>query len=264
MVIEYTDPYYSFQNEVLKNIDAVKVIYDDWIVNSSAGSASVLADNLRHLLRTIEWDLEDIQETLIIVEKDPQRFRLSSDDISSRRQFLHETRNIVKAVRTQLESNDTRDSRAMTLSFNITAATPSNHGTDFSKSLGSAHSLKHMSPRAASLGTRVSQPDVLVASSDPVSQQQELIRYQDERLGQLGASISTLKGMSRRIGDELEDQVVLLDDFSGEMGYTESKLDAVTKRTARLLHLSTGRRQWWAIAGLSLALLIILILFVVL
>lgn len=262
MVAEYTDPYYTLQDEVLKNIDAAKLIYNDWIVSSSTGTTSELADNLRHLLRSIEWDLEDIQETVCIVEEDPPRFHLSHNDIFSRQQFLREARNIVKAVKTQLESNGTRESSAMAVSFNVSAAKPCD--TAFPKSLSSTHALQPVDLRAPSSGTRVFPSDGLVASTDPVSQQQELMRHQDERLGQLGASISTLKGMSRRIGDELEDQVVLLDDFSGEMSYTESKLDAVTKRTARLLHLSTGRRQWCAIISLSLALLLILILFVVL
>ncbi|VDQ08474.1 unnamed protein product [Trichobilharzia regenti] len=99
---------------------------------------------------------------------------------------------------------------------------------------------------------------------DPLTQQKQLLYEQDNRLDQLGTTISNLKGMSQRIGDELSDQVVLLDDFSSEMISTESRLDSVTKRTARLLHLSTDRRQWCAIFSLLITLIIILILLAVL
>ncbi|THD18393.1 Syntaxin 6, partial [Fasciola hepatica] len=107
-------------------------------------------------------------------------------------------------------------------------------------------------------------PSVFPVQSDPLTEQQRLIREQDNQLDQLGTSISTLKGMSRRIGDELEDQVGLLDDFNSEMVHTESRLDQATKRTARLLRLGTDRRQWCAIGTLTVTLLIILILLAVL
>ncbi|KAA0190265.1 Syntaxin 6 [Fasciolopsis buskii] len=100
--------------------------------------------------------------------------------------------------------------------------------------------------------------------SDPLNEQQRMIHEQNAQLDQLGTSISTLKGISRRIGDELEDQVGLLDDFNSEMVHTESRLDQATKRTARLLHLGTDRRQWCAIVILTVTLLIILILLAVL
>lgn len=97
-----------------------------------------------------------------------------------------------------------------------------------------------------------------------LAEQAALLREQDAHLDQLGSSITRLKQISHRIGGELGDQVALLDEFSGEMTRTESRLDNAMRRAARLLHIDSSRAQWFVIGVLLLTLLVILILFVVL
>nr|QQY02454.1 syntaxin 6 [Cryptocotyle lingua] len=256
MASDYTDPYYTVQDEVIKNLESTRALYQDWLKADSSKNLPELSDSLRQVLRSIEWDLEDIQETVSIVESNPSRFQLSEKDVAARRRFLSETRDIVNSVKSQLQLGGKRDSNAPPISFTVTVAKPVANGIGQTRD-----SLSMRPPATETLNTRST---VFPVSTDPLSEQKSLLHQQDERIDQIGASISTLKGMSRRIGDELEDQVALLDDFSGEMTHTESKLEAATKRTARLLHLNTSRRQWWAIGCLSLTLFIILILLVVL
>ncbi|KAF6779871.1 hypothetical protein AHF37_00540 [Paragonimus kellicotti] len=264
--MDYTDPYFVLQEEITKSVDIIKNLYEELAVTESSRSASDLSDRLKQVLRTIEWDLEDIQDTLGLVTKDPSTFKLTNEDIAARRKFLSEVREIVKNVKTHLENGVKRGMHTSSISFSVTVSKSPNNAHGLAN--GTIPSRGHTNPetrlQAPASDAKSYRPSVLSVSNDPLSEQKELLRHQDERLDQLGTSISTLKGMSRRIGDELEDQVALLDDFSGEMVHTESRLDAATKRTARLLHLSTDRRQWWAIACLTLILIIILVLLVVL
>lgn len=51
---------------------------------------------LRNSLRSIEWDLEDLEETIGIVEKNPRKFRIDSGELSSRRSFIFQTKEEVK------------------------------------------------------------------------------------------------------------------------------------------------------------------------
>ncbi|GAA34101.1 Syntaxin-10 [Clonorchis sinensis] len=253
MSTDYTDPYYTVQDEVIKNLESARTLYQDWLNADLPKNLQELSDNLRQLLRSIEWDLEDIQETVSIVEGNPSRFQLSEKDVAARRQFLRETRDIVNSVKSQLQDAGKREANGPPISFKVTIARPVTNGSG-----------PNRNPVSQPLRTTDTRPIAFPVPSDPLTEQKHLLRQQDERIDQIGASISTLKGMSRRIGDELEDQVALLDDFSNEMTHTETKLDAATKRTARLLHLSTSRRQWWAIGCLSVTLFVILILLVVL
>ena len=43
-------------------------------------------------LRSIEWDLEDLEETVQIVEQNPRKFRLDINEIQERNRFIEDTR----------------------------------------------------------------------------------------------------------------------------------------------------------------------------
>ncbi|XP_063566424.1 syntaxin-6 isoform X2 [Gorilla gorilla gorilla] len=96
------------------------------------------------------------------------------------------------------------------------------------------------------------------------AQQQLIVEQQDEQLELVSGSIGVLKNMSQRIGGELEEQAVMLEDFSHELESTQSRLDNVMKKLAKVSHMTSDRRQWCAIAILFAVLLVVLILFLVL
>lgn len=53
-----------------------------------------LSTELRNTLRSIEWDLEDLEETTTILEKSSAKryTKLNNDDIVHRRQFIKRTK----------------------------------------------------------------------------------------------------------------------------------------------------------------------------
>ncbi|KIH45453.1 SNARE domain protein [Ancylostoma duodenale] len=69
---------------------------------------------------------------------------------------------------------------------------------------------------------------------------QQIIRDQDEDLVLVGKSVNTLKHMSYKIGDELDQQAVMLDDLGQEMDTVDTKLDGVMKKIAKLTHMDDG------------------------
>ncbi|TNN13814.1 Syntaxin-6 [Schistosoma japonicum] len=253
-----TDPYFCVQDEVFKNIQLTKTLYDDWR-NGAAPIDQKLLTKIRQAIKNIEWDLIDLQETIGAVENNPTKFHLCDKDVSARRQFLTEAKNV-----TQISGEM---SRLLTLR-SILRPHPSPQPSsvlcngDLKVNDQATNKIPPSSKTMNSYTTATS--NIYSMPHDPLTEQKHLLYEQDNRLDQLGTTISNLKGMSQRIGDELGDQVVLLDDFNNEMVSTESRLDSVTKRTARLLHLSTDRRQWCAIFSLLITLIIILILFAIL
>ncbi|EMP34479.1 Syntaxin-6 [Chelonia mydas] len=72
------------------------------------------------------------------------------------------------------------------------------------------------------------------------AQQQLIVEQQDEQLELVSGSIGVLKNMSQRIGGELEEQAVMLDDFSHELDNTQSRLDNVMKKLAKVSHMTSG------------------------
>ncbi|XP_064808531.1 syntaxin-6-like isoform X2 [Oncorhynchus masou masou] len=91
------------------------------------------------------------------------------------------------------------------------------------------------------------------------TQQQLMAEQQDDQLELVSGTIGVLKNMSERIGMELDEQTVMLDDFSNEMEGTHSRLDNVMKKLAKVSNMTTDRRQWCAI-GILLAILFVVIM----
>lgn len=58
----------------------------------------------------------------------------------------------------------------------------------------------------------------------------QVIQEQDEQLDRLGASIGRQREISLRIGDELDEQMEMLDDVDEGVDRNQSQLDRATKR----------------------------------
>ncbi|VDM30658.1 unnamed protein product [Hydatigera taeniaeformis] len=266
------DPFYVVRDEIVKSLDHAKVEFEAWKhgVISRSTDVKPLETALRETVRNIDWDIEDLQETVQIVEKNPSKFRISVEELRSRRHFLQEVKTIVKNVKDQLcHSNELLNENLKNIDFDVVISTKASPGAitnisaknpSFPSAVevemgGDGNFTENLKWRSEHPGTDA--PGLL-------AEQVALLREQDQHLDQLGSSISRLKQMSHRIGGELGDQVALLDEFSEEMTRTESRLDNAMRRAARLLHIDSSRAQWFVISILLLTLLIILILFVIL
>uniref|UniRef100_A0A915CYU7 GDP-fucose protein O-fucosyltransferase 1 n=1 Tax=Ditylenchus dipsaci TaxID=166011 RepID=A0A915CYU7_9BILA len=98
---------------------------------------------------------------------------------------------------------------------------------------------------------------------DTFQQQQSILIEQDDTLERVGESLRTIKNMTRQIGDELGEQSEMLDDLGASMLNTDSKMNNVMKKLARLSHLEDDNRQCTAIIvliGLIVVLLFILVI----
>lgn len=69
---------------------------------------------------------------------------------------------------------------------------------------------------------------------------QLIIANQDQNLDRIGDSVHVLKDMSSKIGNELDEHTIMLEEIDREMHQTETKLDSVTRKLAKMTHLSNG------------------------
>lgn len=102
------------------------------------------------------------------------------------------------------------------------------------------------------------------AFEEILMKQEQIIREQDEDLVLVGNSVSTLKQMSYKIGDELDQQAVMLDDLGQEMDTVDTKLDSVMKKIAKLTHMDDDKRQCKLIMILSVVIFFLILLLIVL
>ncbi|XP_011299318.1 syntaxin-6 isoform X1 [Fopius arisanus] len=244
MSMTLEDPFFVVKDEVCKALNKTRGLYGRWSdsqVNISAltpiglvpGGLPVSKEELewtttelRNALRSIEWDLEDLEDTICIVEKNPTKFKIDNKELTYRRAFIDQTRDEVKIMKDKMNLSRGRDrdrTAREPLLDNSPARPPVNHGTT----------------KYSKLENEVDSPSRQFLD-ETMQQQGIMMRQQDDQLEMIGESIGTLKTVSRQINSELDEQAVMLDDFGNELEVTDSKLDVTMKKMAKVLHMSNG------------------------
>ncbi|XP_068606963.1 syntaxin-10-like [Brachionichthys hirsutus] len=238
------DPFFVVKGEVQKALSRARGLSDRWeelLQDGTQVSRDELdwsTNELRNCLRAIDWDLEDLSETINIVESNPGKFKLADSELQERRDFVERTRKSVQEMKDQLSSPPAlAQAEKMDRQALLTTT-----GQERSTGL-EAH--------------------VVSASSryiEEQEQQQLIMHEQDEQLELVSGSIRVLKDMSGRIGDELDEQAMMLGDFGDEMDQTSSHMDSVLKKLEKVSHMTSSHRQWCAIAVLVAIMIVVLIL----
>ena len=78
----------------------------------------------------------------------------------------------------------------------------------------------------------------------------------------MSSSVGILKNISSSISRELDEQAIMLDDLNADVEVADSKLDSVMKKMAKVLHMTSDKRQWTAI-GILVAILVVLLLLII-
>lgn len=231
----------------MKALTKTRTLYERWRTGDDGAESRTseeqewTATELKNSLRSIEWDLEDLEDTIQIVEKNPTKFRIEASELAVRKGFIESTKEEVRLMKERL----TNQSRGNLERLAATGGSPSHH-------VSSGASKYSRLPSTADSPHR----EYIVQ----LEQQQELLRQQDETMDLMSESMGNIRNMSEHISNELDEQAVMLDEFGTEIDHADSRVDATMKKMAKVLHLSDDRRQWMAIGALSSAMVLVLFL----
>ncbi|KAK2508289.1 hypothetical protein MC885_004626 [Smutsia gigantea] len=264
------DPFFVVRGEVQKAVNTARGLYQRWCELLQEGSAvgreelDWTTNELRNGLRSIEWDLEDLEETIDILGgwtgtwesplgwqgslgaspwggSNPGKFKLPAGDLQERKVFVDRMREAVQEMKDHMVSPAAiafmeRNNREMLMGR----------------------------PASQKSSSDLLDASVVSATSRYIEEQQAtqqlIMDQQDQQLEMVSGSIRVLKHMSGRVGDELDEQGIMLDAFVHEMDHTQSRMDGVLRKMAKVSHMTSDRRQWCAIMVLLGVLLLVLIL----
>jgi len=201
---------------------------------------------IKNGIKSIEWDLQDLEETIGIVEGNRQRFKLDVDEVESRKAFITETKATIKKMKDDLNNVTTKgkldnDNRAMLLA--------SKKSQERGKFDGIHEAIREDNDNFINGAQR---------------QLQATMDSQDEDLEAVGQSVSRLKEMGQTINTELNQQSLILDDMDSEVDKTSGRLSNVVRRLNKLLESTSDRVQWCLVAVLTLILIgLVIIVFYV-
>ncbi|XP_020371299.1 syntaxin-6-like isoform X1 [Rhincodon typus] len=244
------DPFVLVRGEVQKAVNTARGLYQRWwelLQDTQAVSREEYdwtTNELRNSLRSIEWDLEDLDETIGIVESNPRKFKIETTELQERKAFVVRMRQTVKEMKDHITSPSAvafgeRRNRQSLLGGMEDQHKPMDRYRHLDQELENANYQYIEEQRA---------------------QQRLIMEQQDDQLELVLGSSAVLKSMSTRIGDELEEQAVMLDEFSHELDGTHSRLDSTMKKLAKVSHMTSARRQWCVIVVLLIILIVVLIL----
>lgn len=91
---------------------------------------------------------------------------------------------------------------------------------------------------------------------------QRILEEQDAQLDALGASISRQRELSMQIGDELDNQVTMLDESERAVDRHQNALDRARDRVGRFARAANNSGEGKQM-GIILALIIILVLLII-
>lgn len=207
-------------------------MYLRWRELEGATETDWTTTELKNSLRSIEWDLEDLEDTINIVSKNPHKFKIDNRELFCRRNFIETTRDEVRSMKDKVSLNRHRD-RDITarqplidqnnLDDGSTVIISGNGNTAVSvvgsvaNTIGTMAASRHSGTKYSKLENSVDSPGHYNSALDSpshrfigesVSIQQRMIQGQDEQLDVISDSIGTLKTVSRQINMELDEQAV--------------------------------------------------------
>ena len=243
------DPFFIVRGEVNKALGNVNDQYNKWEKLLSDENAvgkeeyNATLSEIKNGIRSIEWDLEDLIETVNIVESNPMKFNLTPNDIIERRDFITNTQSRVKSMKEQ---------------FNDPQVLSKVEKSQRSSLIKNGHMNKY-----EKLDNEIVQSNQRYIQ-DTQAQQQLLMGQQDNQLEHVHRSVGVLKSMGSQIGNELEEQAIIIDELSHEVDQTDSRLQTVLVRVEKMLRLADDKKQTYVLIALIFMMVIVVILFIAL
>ena len=99
-------------NRVLREVQARTIGRESQLVGDSeekwevshllfADETVLLRSEFNNAIRSIEWDLEDLEDTIKIVEKNPKQFKIEAADMELRKKFVADTKQEIAGLKTE-------------------------------------------------------------------------------------------------------------------------------------------------------------------
>lgn len=87
-----------------------------------------------------------------------------------------------------------------------------------------------------------------------------MLQEQDRQLDRLGESIGRQRDLSIQIGDELDEQVLMLDEMEGHVDRHQGRLDGARKRLGDVARKAKDNKQITAIVVLIIVLIFLIVI----
>ena len=212
-----SDPFHSVKAEVTSSVGAAETLVARWQElegdKRSKGERERLLQQLEDLLLGVNADLDDLNQTISVVERQRSRFRIDDAELQSRRAFVKSMQGLVDSLCRQVDLNPRAlgEAQAGTASADTTGDSPPSSKREAEREQEGL--LAGSASKEAGVGKRNKGAAEAHARmvGDGMQQQQLQIEQQDEMLDGLGDVVGRLKKQGEAMNDELKTQGSMLE-----------------------------------------------------
>ncbi|KAJ6538727.1 t-SNARE [Mycena sp. CBHHK59/15] len=226
------DPYHAVQREISSSLQAAAQLRASYV---RIRNMAVREDNeelvwarneLKATLAALEADLEDLEESVKIVEStDARMFGLDDAEVQERRRYVVHVRREIDNMRAE-----------------VTPSTP-------------LLSSRPHSPYPERAPQAEDHQDAWARE-----EQQLMIREQDRTMELIGGTLHTLAQQAGLMGQEIVEHNEMLDDLEQGVDTTDTKLSDAMRRIRHFLRQSEEKGSGWCIIFLIIVLVVLLLL----
>ncbi|KAI0631022.1 t-SNARE [Trametes polyzona] len=232
-----TDPYHAVQQEVQASLQNAATLRASYMrIRSTAREESeelIWARNeLKATLAALEADLEDLEESVNVVESTGARlFGLEESEVIDRRRYVSHVRREIETMRAEVEGQ-------------------SENGRSRPSSMIGA------SGRA---GESVPPEDEDAQAEWARQEQQMMIRQQDETIDTIAGTLNTLHEQAGLMGQEIGEHVEMLEDLERGVDRSDAKLSSAMSRMRKFIRQTEETKSGWCIVILIIILMALLL-----
>ena len=228
------DPFFIVRDEIESLYSQIERSYEKWDRLPEGNAERVmLGRELESSCESLSWQVDEMDRAVSMAEKEPGRFKLSREEIGSRKDWASKMRSNISKVTLSLEAAKGQAARAAHASLTGTASSKLD-------------------------GALIKENDDFIASQQ--DNQQLLLRQQDESLDQLSGAVTRLGQVGLTIGEELQTQADLLEEMEYEVDETQSRLKAARRKLEKVIKKSGTKGQCTIIFVLTFLLVILCVI----
>jgi len=235
------DPFYALKEEVDQSIQGITSLYKQWqtlLQNSNTATSDEFKwamSELKNGIQNIEPDLADLEQTIIIAEKNQAKFGVDFTELENRKAIVAKLKKEIKSVKDDLQSTKTRgkmenDQRTLLIS------------------------QKPKGDRFAKLEEAIVKDNDAFLDNEHKKQQQIMQKQDETLLPVLQSAVGNLKEIGTTIDSTLKEHERLIDDIDKEANKADSGLRSAVRKVNELLDKTNDKIQWTVIIVLIVVL----------
>jgi len=197
-------------------------------------------NELKATLASLEADLEDLDESVKIVEStDARMFGLDDAEVQKRRRYVGYVRTEIRNMRGLVSDSPPAD--------------------EYLQPSGSGTLVPPITPRAGPGSPFSARYGEDHQAAWAKQEQQMMMREQDHAMDSISGTLHTIAQQASLMGNEIQEHNEMLDDLEQNVDRSETKMSGAMRRMRKFLRDSEDSKSNWCIIILVIVLMVLLL-----